>query len=311
MKILIIGTPRAPTLNVGSNGLGRHVYDFLKLFVKQGCEITTILHPASKLEWDSVKQLHFTDEVSAVHDIRKLILMEKYDVILDNTHFKMLSRNYHKDNLPIVNFIHDEECPYVPPNCLLGNLHQKQKYTTGKVFKTGVIFDNYNLYEEKEDYFCFAGKLEHRKGFDIALEVANRTGISIKFAGPDIAGVADSLPDWVGEIRDHEKFCDFVGKSQGLFYPSRSDAGGMGIWEAAALGTPTITTFSSGARCNVIHKKTGFIANNIEDLCRAVDEVRKLNPKSVRQESSQVWDLSENFKQIYKLLSEVGMGKRW
>jgi len=311
VKILIIGTPRAPTLSVGSNGLGRHVYDFLRLFSSQDCEITTLLHPLSKLEWGNVKQLHFTDEIDTTHEVRKLISMEKYDVILDNTHFKMLSRDYHKDNLPIVNFIHDEECPYVPPNCLLGNLHQKQKYTTGKVFKTGVIFDNYSLYEEKEDYFCFAGKLEHRKGFDIALEVANRTGIEIKFAGPDLMGIGNSLPNWVGEIKDSEEFSDFVGRSQGLFYPSRSDAGGMGIWEAAALGTPTITTSASGARCNVIHGKTGYIGNSIEELCKSVNEIRELSPKNVREEARQVWDLSENFKKIYKLLQEVSEGARW
>tara|TARA_R110001592_G_scaffold98474_1_gene281214 strand:+ start:321 stop:1256 length:936 start_codon:yes stop_codon:yes gene_type:complete len=311
VKILIIGTPRAPTLNVGSNGLGRHVYDFLKLFVKQGCEITTILHPASKLEWDNVRQLHFTDEITAVHDIRKLISMDNYDVIFDCTHFKMLSRHYAKDNLPIVNFILDEECPFDPPNCLIVNSYQKQKYTTGKILHSGIIFDNYKLYEEREGYFCFAGKLEHRKGWDIALKVANKTGINIKFAGPDTSGISNSLPNWVGEIKDHDKFCDFVGKSQGLFYPSRSDAGGIGILEAAALGTPTITISASGARCNVVHGKTGFIANNMEELCESVSEIRKLNPKNVRHEASKMWDLSKNFKQIYKLLDEVRLGERW
>jgi glycosyltransferase involved in cell wall biosynthesis len=258
-----------------------------------------------------VQQFYFNDEISMVHDIRKLISMENYDVILDNSHFKMLSRNYHRDNLPIINFVHDEECPYIPPNCLLGNDHQKQRYTTGKVFKTGIIFDNYNLYENKEDYFCFAGKLEHRKGFDIALSVAEKTGINIKFAGPDVMGVADSLPNWVGEIKDHEKFCEFVGRSQGLFYPSRADAGGMGIWEAAALGTPTITTSASGARCNVIHGKTGYIANNIEELCQSVNEVKKMNPSDVRQQAGQVWDLGSNFSKIYELFKEVAGGKRW
>ena len=192
-----------------------------------------------------------------------------------------------------------------------GKIVQKQKYTTGKILHTGVIFDNYKLREEREDYFCFAGKLEHRKGWDIALKVANKTGIDMRFAGPDTTGISNSLPNWVGEIKDHGKFCDFVGRSRGLFYPSRSDAGGIGILEAAALGTPTITISASGARCNVIDGKTGFIANNMEELCISVDKIRQLNPKDVRHEASKMWNLTENFKKIYKLLNEVRMGKRW
>jgi glycosyltransferase involved in cell wall biosynthesis len=312
MKVLIISTPRAPTLNVGSNGLGRHVYDFISKFVEKDCNITVIAHPESKFEWDSIIKFGFTDESKSISEIIKLIKKEKFDVVIDNTHHKALSTIVGAD-IPILNFIHDEECGYMPPNTLLGNNMQKIKYPKGRVYTTGIKFKDYPLFENKKDYFSFCGKLELRKGYDIALRAATTAQARIIFAGPDVSGCSNTLPEWVGEISDHKLFCEFVGNSRALFYPSRSDAGGMGIWEAAALGTPTLTTTSSGAQCNVIHGKTGFIANNITELsefCSLLDK-ETLNPKEVRESAKQIWDLDTNFEKIYDLIVSLSEGERW
>lgn len=314
MKVLFISTPRAPTLNVGSNGLGRHVYDFISKFVENGDDVSVIAHPDSKFEWDNIKKYGFHDELASVFSILELIKREKFDVIIDNTHHKRLSTICNND-FPILNFIHDEECPYMPPNTLLGNDRQKIKYPQGKVFTTGIRFKNYPLFdfEKKKDYFSFCGKLEKRKGFDIALEAAKLAGVRIVFAGPDLFGYSKDLPEWIGEIKDHDKFCDFVGSAKALFYPSRADAGGMGIWEACALGTPVLTTTDSGAQCNVIHGKTGFIANNLTELsqlCKRIEE-KELKPEEVRETAKQIWDLDTNFEKIYDLVVRLSEGERW
>ena len=69
MKILIISTPRAPTLNIGSNGLGRHVYDFISKFVEKGCDISVVSHPKSRFEWESIKKYGFYNEVQSIPNI--------------------------------------------------------------------------------------------------------------------------------------------------------------------------------------------------------------------------------------------------
>jgi len=314
MNILIISTPRAPTLNIGSNGLGRHVYDFIGKFIEKKCKVSVLSHPESKYEWDAIKKYSFTDEINSISEIIKLIKKDKFDVVIDNTHFKVLSRVYDVD-YPILNFIHDEECYYMPPNTLLGNERQKEKYANGKVLRTGIIFKNYPLYNKisKENYFSFCGKLEKRKGYDIALEASNLAKVRTIFAGPDHDGISSFLPEWIGEIRDHNIFCNFVGKSKALFYPSRSDAGGMGIWEASALGTPVLTTNSSGAQCNIIHGKTGFVANNtieLSEFCSMLNE-ENLNPEEVRESAKQIWDLDTNFEKIYDLVVSLSEGERW
>jgi glycosyltransferase involved in cell wall biosynthesis len=312
MKVLFISTPRAPTLNVGSNGLGRHVYDFISKFVEKDCKLSVIAHPKSVLEWENVDLYGFNNEHASIPSIVEFINQKKFDVIIDNTHHKRLSTICGPE-YPILNFIHDEECPYMPPNTLLGNNLQKVKYPKGRVYRTGIKFKDYPLFTNKKDYFSFCGKLEKRKGFDLALEAANLAKVKIIFAGPDVSGCGNSLPEWVGEITNHEKFCEFVGNSKALFYPSRADAGGMGIWEACALGTPVLTTTASGAQCNVIHDKTGYVAQNTTELseyCSLIEQ-EMLNPEEVREAARSIWDLDTNFEKIYDLVVRLSEGERW
>lgn len=312
IKFLLIGTARQPTLNVGSNGLGRHTYDFLKKFQeKQELEITTLLHKNSILEWNSIRQLYYNDERSECAFIKDFIIKEKFDVVMDFTHHHLLSLFYKHENLPIINFIHDEECSYMPPNCMLGNEWQKKKYNNGRIFTTGIDFTRYKLYENKQNYYSFCGKLEHRKGYDIAFEISKKAGIRTIFAGPDVDGHAKQLGEWVGEITNHEKLCDFIGNSKALFYPSRSDAGGMGIWEAMALGTPVITTNQSGAQCNVINRVTGVVISNIDEANEAINYVNTLNPKNIREACKEKWDLNKNFEKIYQQVISFYNGERW
>ena len=310
--MLLIGTPRQPTLNVGSNGLGRHTYDFLKQFVKQpDLSITVMLHKDSKLEWDSVKVLPFHDEVREVEVIREHVIENKYDFVLDFTHWHLLSHRFANEELPIINFIHDEECNYMPPNCMLGNEWQRKRYTKGRVFTTGVDLDRYKLHDKKQEYLSFCGKLEYRKGYDIAYLIGKKSNNVVKFAGPDNDGRASELENWVGEINDHEELCKFVGNSKCLLYPSRSDAGGMGIWEAMAMGTPTITTNRSGAQYNVVHGKTGFVVSDIQDAVNSIAKLDTLSPEEVRSVCEDKWNLNKNFHKMYEQMINFVNGERW
>lgn len=311
MKLLLIGTARQATRNVGSNGLGRHTYDFIEQFLKRGVNITTLLHKDSVLEWDEVQQIPYDNEVGEISFIRAIASNNNFDVILDFSHYHILSRDYSGDNLPIINFIHDEECGYMPPNCLVGNKWQTDKYSNARIVSTGINIKKYKLYEEKEDYYSFCGKIEHRKGYDIANNISTLAGVKTIFAGPNVDGGASYLPHWVGEITNHEQLCDFIGKSKALFYPSRSDAGGMGIWEAAAMGTPVITTSQSGAQCNVVHGKSGFVANSVEEAVRYTLTAPYLKPKDIRKVCEEKWDLNKNFDKIFQQVVDFCNGERW
>tara|TARA_B100001113_G_scaffold351262_1_gene349982 strand:+ start:715 stop:1668 length:954 start_codon:yes stop_codon:yes gene_type:complete len=308
MKILMISTPYQPTVNIGSNGLGRLVYDYAHRASMEGDQVTVFCREGSILP-EGVRSHYWAHEPIDIGRVHNICRKEKYDVILDCSHLKILSNIYAYENMPVVNFMLDEECNYQPKNMLICNDHQKKRYKDYRfMIDIGIEFERYPLIEEKEDYFCFCAKIEKRKGYDIAIEVAKRTGIKLILAGPQVhwqPESAEGLPNWIGEITEHEKFCKFVGGAKAIFCPSRNDAGGLVLLEAAALGTPVITTTHSGAQHHTLDGQTGFVCDSIEDMCRAVTGIENLTPKDIRTTARKKWDLQSNFAAFRNVLAQV------
>lgn len=318
MKILLISTYRSPTKNNGGNGLGRHVYDFMKLLNNNKDEVHIFCHPGSTILLDSVKKFDYIHPKNDLIKIYSKIKNEKYDLIIDNCHHKFLSKACKKHNLPIINFIHDTECNYQAPNILLGNTHQLKQHPGGFVVPTGIIFDEYEPQIEKEDYYCFVGKIEKRKGIDLAVEIQKRTGKRIIFVGglpPYEKHNYELLKDqeWLGEITDNKKLKNIISKSKGLLYLSRLDAGGLAIWEASALGTQTFVISGTGTSCNIIDGVNGYVCENIDDIIEKIKFDKQLDPIFMRKETQKKWDLKQNFKKvIYPLFEDfVYNNRRW
>ena len=316
MKVLIISTHRLPTNDNGGNGLGRHVYDFMYLISQKQDEIHIFCHPDSVIKIRGVTKFNYTDPKSDLDKIYFKIKQDNYDLIIDNSHCKLLSRIYHKHNLPIINFVHDTECTYQPKNILLGNKHQQIQHPSGLVVPTGILFESYDLQEEKDDYYCFVGKIEHRKAVDKVVQVQKTTGKRIIFIGGSNSSYSNILngQEWLGEITDRTKLNSIVSRSKGLLYLSRLDAGGLAIWEASAMGTPSFVIDGTGTKCNVIDKVSGFICKNVEEVCSLIvnESVNNLDPRTIREETEKIWNLKKNFNNfIYPLFLEVTKGKRW
>jgi glycosyltransferase involved in cell wall biosynthesis len=270
-----------------------------------------MLHPHSKLEWGNVPVLHFHNEQAQLGEIRSHILEQKYNVVLDFTHWHLLNREYKDENLPIINYILDEECPYEPPNTIVGNQWQKNRYKSSRIIQTGIDINKYTFIKDKQNYLSFCGKIEYRKGYDIAYLIGKKSNNTVRFAGPDNDGRALDLDNWIGEIREHKEFCDFVGNSKCLLYPSRSDAGGIAIWEAMALGTPTITTNRCGAQFHVKDRVTGYVVATIAEAVEAVNNLELLKTDLIRETCAEEWDLNKNFRNFYTQIQNFVDGERW
>ena len=311
MKLLLIGDCRQATANVGSNGLGRTTYDFLNKFKdKENLEIAVFVNKNSQIPWENVQCYDYENEHADLHKIVEFIEGYKPDIVYDFSHFHLLSKNH--PEIDVVNHMHDEECDYQPPNCLIGNPWQQKTFKNARIYPAGIDVSKYKFNEKKKDYFSFCGKLEARKGYDTASYVTRVLNLETIFAGPDVEGRANQLSGrWIGEIRNHDVVCDFLGNSKCLFYPSRNDAGGLAIVEAMALGTPTITTNKSGAQYNVVHGKTGFIAESLSDMIHYASRVEELDPEQIRKECEKGWDFNKNFDKIFEQLVSFSKGERW
>ena len=317
MKVLLLGCNRLPTtyLDVGAHGLGRHVYDFIKELRSRQCNLTVMLHKNSKLEWDDVEFIPFCSENEAqcVKQV-KSVYDTGLDLIFDNTHLKLFSSVFSDKSVPIINFIHDEESNFIPYNSIVGNEYQRIKYPGAKLYKTGINLDHFNVFEEKKDYLSYAGKIHPFKGYDIAAEIGKACNVEVRFAGPIYDANAFSHIDkskYLGEIKDHKLLCEHIGRSFGILAPSRHDAGGIVIIEAAAMGTPCITLDTCGSQHNVKHGVTGYVVSNAFEAKSYVEKLKELCPKTIRKFCEDNWDLSKNFDKIFNQCKKVVSGERW
>ncbi len=314
MKVLIISTHRSPTLTTGGNGLGRLAAS-LSIFIKnQGYEVDLFASRGSQV--DGINILSYNSNLAALPDIVNRINKHNYDFIIDFTHLKMLSRFHSHRKYPIINYIVDEECNYNPKNCVVANSYQKQTYGNSVIYPIGVDTELFKPQTKKDDYFSFAGKIEKRKGYDLAIEICKLASQRLILAGgimpwePD-AREALNGQEWVGEIKDNKKYNEFVGKSKCLLYPSRKEAGGMGILEAMSMGTPVITIAGTGTSCFVKHGTTGFVASSVKEAASYCKEIDSLDSNVIRDYCVQNFDQNTNFHKILELGKEVANGKTW
>lgn len=115
------------------------------------------------------------------------------------------------------------------------------------------------VYNPKEDYFVFLGRIDSKKGIEIiieALRAINNNNIKLKIIGLENKYSAhlkdlikksnlDNSIDFLGGVFGDEKY-DLIANARALIAPSYSEAIGMVNLEAAACKTPVITTFQTG-----------------------------------------------------------------
>ncbi len=142
---------------------------------------------------------------------------------------------------------------------------------------------------EPGKYLAFLGRISPEKRPDIAIEVAKKSGIPLKIAAK--VDVVDrdyfaqvirprlSPPDveYIGEINEAEK-SEFLGNALALMFTiDWPEPFGLAMIEAMACGTPVIARRCGSVPEVIEHGVTGFIADGVEQLVAAVEQVGSLS----------------------------------
>lgn len=145
----------------------------------------------------------------------------------------------------------------------------------------------------------FLGRLEHRKGIDIAIEAF--ASVSTDFpdavlviAGPDKRGYKSSLVSLVHSLQLADKvlFTDYLDEvdriralvdSDLFVLTSRSENFGMSVIEAMAVGLPVLISDKVGLKESVIDSKSGIVLPvDIEQIAKQLREL--MNERSGLEE---------------------------
>jgi glycosyltransferase involved in cell wall biosynthesis len=151
----------------------------------------------------------------------------------------------------------------------------------------------------QEPYLLFLGRITHNKGADAAVGVAQKTGLKLILAGP----VPEREPEaqtffntcikphlnariqWIGPVDDAQKKALLTHATATLFPLQAEEAFGIVMIESMACGVPVIA-FNKGPVSEIVeHQKTGFICEDIHEMCEAIQAIHTLSRPCISQKT--------------------------
>ncbi len=182
----------------------------------------------------------------------------------------------------------------------------------------GLPEDLYTFREGAGSYLAFLGRVSREKQVDRAIEIAKKTGMTLKIAAKvDKADEAyfkeeiepllnDPLIELIGEIGEEDKD-EFLGNAYALLFPiDWPEPFGLVMTEAMACGTPVIA-FPGGSVPEVIEDGVnGFICDSIDEAVAAVERIPTLSRRKCRdvfEERFSATRMAKDYIAIYERIS--------
>lgn len=161
----------------------------------------------------------------------------------------------------------------------------------------GVDVSTYKFHEKPDQpaYLAFLGRLSPEKGPHLAIEIAQRTGWHLKMAGkvdvvdqeyfeekikPHIDG---KQIEYLGEANHAQKSVLMGGAVATLFPVTWREPFGLVMIESMAAGTPVIAMKIGSTPEVIVHGKTGFLCESVEECIVALDKVATLDRYACRE----------------------------
>ncbi|MBI4497247.1 MAG: glycosyltransferase family 4 protein [Chloroflexi bacterium] len=158
----------------------------------------------------------------------------------------------------------------------------------------GIDVDTFPFDPEKEEYLLFLSRVSLEKGPLQAIEVARRLGKRLIIAGKVDWRDRDFFLREVEPLLDGTQVC-FVGEADGrqkrelyrkarcLLLPLQWDEPfGLVMIEAMACGTPVLAFRRGSVPELVVHGKTGFVVDTLEELVAAAQRLDEIDPETCR-----------------------------
>jgi len=189
----------------------------------------------------------------------------------------------------------------------------------------GININLYNFSPKHDDYFVFLGRISPEKGVLEAIRIVKKLKAKLIIAGavfgwnneyfsseikPHIDG---KNIKFIGEVNDREKN-KLLGRAKALLAPILWDEPfGLVFIEAMACGTPVVSMRRGSVPEIVIHGKSGFIADSLDQIvqyCKLIDTIdRAFCRKQAQCFSSQI--MIDKYEKVFSNLirGKRGIGK--
>jgi glycosyltransferase involved in cell wall biosynthesis len=170
-------------------------------------------------------------------------------------------------------------------------------------------------------YLAFLGRASPQKGLDRAIRIALATGQTLRVAAriyPEERGYyaeviapllreAGPLVEMVGEVGGEEKDRFLAGARALLFPIDWEEPFGLVMIEALATGTPVIAWRNGSVPEVIVHGRSGFIVENLEQALAAVQNVDSIDRRVCRAEFERRFTserMARDYVDVYRALAE-------
>lgn len=307
---------RVPPKKYG--GIERVVYILVEELVKRGHEVTLFASGDSKtsakllsvyprsLREAKIKDYYGLNDLTLLHLGMPYTMEKQFDIIHDhNSPYSLPIAN--KAENPVVITMHGAF------NATNRNLfktfcnpfvvaisHSQAKAAPESaniidVIHNGLAMDHYPFSAAHEGYLLYVGRISMEKGVHYAIETAQAFDLPLiiaakldtndlsyfnEYVGPRLS---DERIRWVGEV-DEEERNKLMSKALCLLHPvTWREPFGLTMIEAMACGCPVIAFNKGSIPEIVVHEKTGFVVEDIQEMIEAVGRVESLDRLACRK----------------------------
>ncbi len=210
----------------------------------------------------------------------------------------------------------------------------------------------FKSFPEKQDYLFSIGRITPDKGQDKAIEIAKKTGVRLIIAGNvqnkdkdreffkelnksiDLVAEVGSQPVgsdyytkimkpildsgkqiiYIGEVDNAQKKLWYQYACATLFPIQWGEPFGLVLIESMACGTPVLAFRKGSVPEIIVHGKTGFVVDSLDDMVEAVEKVQFLDALDCREHVKNhfsIDSMAEKYSALYqKIVSEKDLCRK-
>lgn len=187
--------------------------------------------------------------------------------------------------------------PHFPYTSISNAARSGQQWNFIKTVYNAVDIKQFPFSNSTDDYFAWLGKILQIKGLKESIQVALKAGVQLKIMGAIDTNLPESVAYFENEVKplidgkqiiflgeaDLKMKTEVFGKAKAFINALQwPEPFGLVMAEAQAVGTPVIALNKGAAGELIVHGKTGFVVDTLEEMVTKVKEVDSLKREDCR-----------------------------
>lgn len=202
---------------------------------------------------------------------------------------------------------------FICPSQFMGRKMIQGEFDSTKIHPLCNFIEISKCYKEnydKEDYYCFIGRLSHEKGVKTLIEAANQLSYKLVIIGggalkDELKKIASSNIMFVG-FKQWNEIKEIVGKARFNAVPSEwYENNPLSVIESQCLGTPVLGANIGGIPELIEEGKTGmlFESRNVEDLKRKIELMfnARFDYETIAKEAQRRYSADNYYTELMKI----------